>query len=588
MSALTVMVNDDELLSLAEKLDEGKKGAKSQFIDGLANHIADNFRIVTTPQWEIYCYENGVYVECENALKQLIEEYGSAYDVSHHISTRLVNEVIEKVKRLTYRSPAQLEESRWYLALENGLLDIRKWVNTGELRLEEFNPGIFKTARINAELREAPEGMNENNWFDYGSKLCPAIHNAFISWVGKENARLLYEIVGYCLYPDYPIHVAFMLVGEGSNGKSTFINLLRTFLGRGNYASVPLQQLTTNRFLIGELYGKLANLFPDLPKAPLVNTGIFKALTGQDEIYADVKHKRGFSFVNYAKMIFSANELPEVSDNTFAFWRRWIVIEFPNKFDGDPNFIRTLTTPDELAGLLLMALHALRALLKRGKFSISDNFKEMWLRRANSVYGFMQDAVEFCEDLRNCYTPKDELYARYSDWCGDNGIVAVSQTKFTQEFKRLAGSKARLGYIRLNGRLTRVWYGVTLKYGEEGEEPAGGLADYLKLGESETKQEEQQLTQATLTDSKESDAKEGIPESEQTEKEEKPSQPSKDIISFVGKLILNGCIDEESIKEKAKENGFDEDAVVETLGKLISLGLIDELEDNGRTKYCPR
>ncbi|RLG56360.1 MAG: hypothetical protein DRN95_06880 [Candidatus Hydrothermarchaeota archaeon] len=577
---LSVIAGDSSLESVINKVIAGEKGAKSQLIDTLANHIVDHYHIVTSPQWNLYCYANGVYVECENDVRQLIEEYGSFYGVSHHITTRVVNEIIEKVKRLTYRSPADLEPSRWYLALENGLLNVKKWVTEGELTLEEYNPKVFKRAKINAEFTPPPEGMNEDNWFEYGPKLCPNIHNAFVSWVGPNNARLLYEIVGYCLWPDYPIHVAFMLVGEGSNGKSTFINLLRTFLGHGNYASIPLQLLTTNRFLIGELYGKLANVFPDLPKTPLINTGIFKALTGQDEVYADIKHKKGFSFVNYAKMICSANELPAVTDNTYAFWRRWVVVEFPNRFPPDPNFIHTFTTRDELNGLLIMTLHALRALLKRGSFTVVGDFKETWLRRANSVYAFIQDMVEFCGDTRDCYTPKDELYAAYADWCADNDVTAVSQTKFTQEFKRLTGSKARLGKVREGGKLTRVWYGVRLKYEVAEEEEPVGLQQYLEVRgtpETETKDHE--------------DRHESRPEELAQTPDKTPSPPlaKPEATTIVGRiLIVKGCVEESVLFEEAEKQGLTKDEAEAALAKLISLGLVEEVPYGSTTQYCPK
>lgn len=377
-----------------------------------------------------------------------------------------------------------------------------------------------------------------------------------------------------------------MLVGEGSNGKSTFINLLRRFLGRGNYASVPLQMLTTNRFALGELYGKLANIFPDLPKMPLTNTGIFKALTGQDEVYADVKHKRGFSFVNHAKMIFSANELPAVNDNTYAFWRRWIVIEFPNKFPPDERFIETITTPEELSGLLIMALYALKALLERRAFSITGDFKEMWMRRANTVYGFIKDALEVCTDPRECYVPKEEIYNAYVDWCADQGLSAVTQTKFTQEFKRLMGSKVRLGKLRVNGKLTRVWYGVRLRTdGEEGAGEEGGLAEYLRVREELT----QELTAPSTTPTQTTldvQANGGVSESKGGVRKE-PAKVSRDVISIVGKIILNGCIEEEALIKRAGEQGVSRAEVEEALAKLISLALVEEVEGDGGVRYCP-
>ncbi len=76
---------------------------------------------------------------------------------------------------------------------------------------------------------------------------------------------------------------------------------------------------------------ELANIFADLPKQPLKYTGVFKMLTGEDEICADRELRDPIYSKNYTKLIFSANKLPEVIDQTYAFWRRWIVVEFPNR-----------------------------------------------------------------------------------------------------------------------------------------------------------------------------------------------------------------------------------------------------------------
>ena len=61
-------------------------------------------------------------------------------------------------------------------------------------------------------------------------RLCPKSLDAFKSWV-DEKWVLLFEILGYTLYPEVKFRKAFMLVGEGKNGKSTFVNLVKELLG---------------------------------------------------------------------------------------------------------------------------------------------------------------------------------------------------------------------------------------------------------------------------------------------------------------------------------------------------------------------
>jgi Predicted ATPase len=188
-----------------------------------------------------------------------------------------------------------------------------------------------------------------------------------------------------------------MLVGDGSNGKSTYLKLLRTILGKENITSISIQDLCSSRFALAELYGKLANIYPDLEKRALKDTGIFKIATGEDFVSADRKFKGRINFENYAKLFFSANELPLVSDMTYAFWRRWIVIQFPNKFQQIDNFFEKTFTKEEIEGVILVSLFAFRNVLLRKKFSFEESevdYKEVWLRSSDSVYAFIQDSIE--------------------------------------------------------------------------------------------------------------------------------------------------------------------------------------------------
>ena len=163
---------------------------------------------------------------------------------------------------------------------------------------------------------------------------CPKIKEFINQIMREEDVVVLQELAGYCLWKDYPIQKAFALVGEGSNGKSTFLRLLTKLLGKENVSSISLQDLVNNRFAVANLYGKLANIFADLPPEILKDTAKFKMLTGGDIITAEKKFKNPFKFYNYAKLIFSCNRLPVTYDDTTAFFRRWVIINFPNTFDG--------------------------------------------------------------------------------------------------------------------------------------------------------------------------------------------------------------------------------------------------------------
>ena len=146
---------------------------------------------------------------------------------------------------------------------------------------------------------------------------------------------LVEELLGYALIPDNRYEKAFMLVGDGANGKSTFLTFLEGFIGRDNVSKVPLQELGEHRFKRADLLGKLINFFADLDANALESTSYFKTIVSGDKIDAERKHQDPFYFRPFARLLFSANEIPRSKDRSFAYYRRWCIIPFPNRFIGD-------------------------------------------------------------------------------------------------------------------------------------------------------------------------------------------------------------------------------------------------------------
>ena len=102
-----------------------------------------------------------------------------------------------------------------------------------------------------------------------------------------------------------------------------------------NVSHIALQDLEDNRFRVAELYGKLANIFADLPSRRLYSSSMLKTLVSGDPITAERKHERPFVFRNVAKLIFSANAIPGTSDRSHAFYRRWMIVPFEHTFNGE-------------------------------------------------------------------------------------------------------------------------------------------------------------------------------------------------------------------------------------------------------------
>jgi putative DNA primase/helicase len=466
------------------ELDEKKVKDTGEIIELLTDIVLSDFTlkhfVKGGSSLGLYKWVNGRYVDCEEEVKAYVEGLGVKMGLRGKIKTHIVREVIEKCKRKTYHELGEEEPLR--ITFKNVVFDWKSFLSEKgktsfiipieqtkdnpvfHLIPHELDVELLRKCICELDPKDGVKGLAE--------KIAPEVVKIFKDWVG-DNWVLLFEIIGYCLYPSYPFNKAFMLVGDGSNGKSTFLNLIRAIVGEENVVNQSLQQLCNYPFAPAELYHKLVNMFPDLPSTPLKYTGLFKALTGEDYITAPRKFKTPITFKSYAKLIFSANELPEVSDKSLAFWRRWIVIDFPNTFPDNPTFFEEHFTKEAIEKIIALSIIAFaNAWLNRG-FSIegeAEDFREKWLRRENSIYAYIKSGLEGgrIELNKDEYTPVEELYSDYRDWCDGEDRTPEEKATFTKELQRLFGiNKKRIMEL---GRRFYVYVGVKLK--EEQEEEA--------------------------------------------------------------------------------------------------------------------
>jgi len=440
------------------KVVEEDRGSKVINYNKLTMYIIKFFCVVTFKRIT-YIYFNNRFRENEGVIEKTIENVLLQQGVADKKKIRdTVNEVMARIiwRTSVYEYPFN-KFGKEFIPLKNGVL----W-RGNEYRLLPHSPVFGYTYCL-------PVLYNPD-------ATCPKIEKFLSEVVEKENIQILYEIPASCLLqsPDY--HFAYMLVGSGSNGKSTYLNLIEKFLGSENISNVSLQELCEDRFKAAQLVGKLANIHTDLPKQPIKYTGRFKVLTGGDRITVERKYKDPFEFTNTARLIFAANELPEVTDTTYAFWRRWIIVEFPNKFPPNPDLIKELTTEEELSGFLNKVLEALTRLEIKGEPTRTETVEkamEMWMRRANSVYAFVQDCIE--RDPQGFET-KDDVYNAYVEFCEENNLKPLSKNIFSQELQKYI--RLTTGRKKIGGERVYVWYEIKLKCREKSESRSNVIEDW--------------------------------------------------------------------------------------------------------------
>ena len=398
---------------------------------------------------EILIYKNGVYSHGgESFIREQCElRVGTGVPDIGEITTHQVNEVIGHVKRSTYIEREMLNQEIWKLNLNNGICD----TTTGEIM--SHTPDFLSSIRIPVDYD--PQAT------------CPRFKRFLQEVLNPEDIPVIEEFFGFCLVPKYWIQKALLCTGKGANGKSTLQEVLKSFLGLNNFCSVSLHALETQRFATSSLFGTLANVCADLSSKPLKQVDMFKRLTGGDTITAEKKFKDAFSFVNSAKLVFSANRLPKVEgEDTYAFWRRWIIIDFPNTFPedtADKELLEKLTTPEELSGLLNLALQGLERLRRNGKFSYAkttDEIAEKYLRWSDPVGVFLE---ERCEIDPEAWASKDDIYKVYVAFCHDYAVPAMTKEGFGKELKKRVNLKLIEARKMIKSVRTTGWCGIELK-----------------------------------------------------------------------------------------------------------------------------
>jgi len=426
-----------ELLDELEELLRSKRIATQipKIASILVSHVVKKFNVkvpvVNDNPLGIYCYNEGAYEECEEIIENLLYEYYTLYSLEE--------------KGIRYRSLrnefiAQLEDAvkvfrgfdHHLLLFKNGIFSWDK-LERGEDPRVEPSPEYMILHRIDHEVDWSL--LNDKNCYEDLEKCAerktPFFKKVFQDWVG-DKWILLYEVLGYTLYTKgYPFNKAVMLVGEGRNGKSTYLTLMKSILGSKNVTSITLQEITTDKFAGSELFGKLANIYADLPNEMVRQTGKFKILTGEDYVCTDRKYKSRLCFTNYAKLIFSCNKLPAVTDTTLAFWRRWVVVEFPNQFPDNPKFKEMLLNHPEIPQLIALSIIVFKKVLERGKFSYQEeatDYREVWMRNVDPVYDFlkfMEEKGYTVRDKNGRVYEKDlyELYTTYHNNYRDDEVL---------------------------------------------------------------------------------------------------------------------------------------------------------------------
>ncbi|MBA7481481.1 hypothetical protein ES707_16955 [subsurface metagenome] len=371
-----------------------------------AKKILAKYKVIYDKHKRLWFYdqEEGIWKDSFEILCRSILRKGllASFDSQVH-----ENEVIFALRDLSYQENIPEEPASHLIPFKNKIYDLKKD------KLYDFKPGYFFINKL---------GVNYNP----KNKDYPNIERLFEQIVGKREIITLKEIIAYTMFRDYPYPKAFMLYGNGANGKSTYCQVVRKVIGNENVSSVSLNTLLYNTFGTSELYGKLINISPEMSYNVLKKTDVIKSLSGKDLMRGEKKFKDAFHFVNYAKLIFIGNEIPYSTDKSFAFYRRMFLVEFPKRFEirikADP-FIIDRIPEEEFEALAYESINTLKELGKNlftfTRHKKTDKIMEEYERLSDPLGTFLKEKTE---DDSKSDIPVKNFNSEFKDFQSKNGL----------------------------------------------------------------------------------------------------------------------------------------------------------------------
>lgn len=395
--------------------------------DKFATYMKNTAHIVKINN-QLHIYKDGVY---ENGYKEIETEMIHYIPNLKKTQRREVLDYMELITEERQMSEANL------IAFENGVYDMV----TGELK--PFSSDMVITNKI-------PWNYNPDAYSELADKTLDKLA------CNDRNIRLLLEeCIGYCFYRRNELGKAFILTGDKSNGKSTFLDCMKTMLGEQNISALDLKELG-DRFSTAMMFGKLANIGDDIGDDFLQGSqvSIFKKVVTGNRIKAERKGQDPFEFNPFIKLLFSANDIPRMKDKTGAVLRRLVIIPFNATFskesdDYDPYIKYKLIEQDCMEYFIRVGVEGLQRVIINQDFTQSEKVQNQlneYEEENNPIIAFIADCgVDAIEN-----EPTNEVYKRYQVFCAENSMQPMSNIVFSKQINK------RLGFTVVQKKLNGV------------------------------------------------------------------------------------------------------------------------------------
>ena len=331
---------------------------------------------------------------------------------------------------------------------------------------------------------------------------CPIFMNFLYRIMGShpdasegENLRAE-QLVSYlqrafgCAATGKPEKVLFVLHGEGNNGKTTLLEIIRDTLGDKQYAGQvqvdslmirPKEALSSNAVNtdLADLQGSRFVSSSEVEQGQRLSLSRVKYLTGLGQIKARRLREDMITFQPTYKLFLDCNHKPVITDPNDAIWNRVKCVPFKVEIVGDeidkdlPDKLRA-----ELPGILRWVVEGAVLYHREGLGDPPDVVAatEQYRQESDRLKEFFEDCCVFAHSGNEAlwkkerwWVPAVELYTAYSSWAEAMGNkYPLSKGNFDERLLkqgRIRGRERPEGGRK--SKQVRVWLGIRLKTGED-------------------------------------------------------------------------------------------------------------------------
>lgn len=394
-----------------------------------------------------YDAESGLYKHSDSFIKAYINM------VDNNISINGQKEILNKLRTEAFQNHKLTKNHNTNLIpMINGIYDKTKH------ELIDFDPKHVFTTKINIiyDDKATTEPIYNNGQWSI-SKWFNEIANG-----DKEKLTLLWQTIAAAINFNQNIKTAVILLDgsplqNGSNGKSTFEDLLRNIVGETSTASIQIREFTIDKVLVNIVDKALVVGDDNDPDSFIESSANFKRVITGDPINISPMYKQSFPYRFKGLVVQSANGMPRFKDHTNALFRRFRVIKFTKIYQENAQNKRIKAEYIKDHQLLSWLFNkAIKYDISDGLINTQESIDVLNENKEESdpVLSF---ANEYMDDFKSTRIPTKILF-NYFLVCmkKENRPSRISQNEFTRRIKPILEDKG-WRYYKKTKTPTKYW-----------------------------------------------------------------------------------------------------------------------------------